>query len=96
MLCWILHTKQNLINFLGRHTIRELNTRHKFHLDIPHRRLAKSGNSFKINYVKFINRPESAFLSNNSSFKTKLNNCLLDNPLYSIQEILECKIDVQV
>lgn len=61
--------------------IHDHNTRNKFHLDLPHRWLAKSSNFLKVNFVKFLHRlPESAILSDNIFFKTKLSNLLLDNP----------------
>lgn len=77
--------------------ILEHNTLHKIHIDIPHHRLAKSSNSFQITFVKYINRLlEFAFLYDNNSLKTKLSNWLLDNPFYSIKEILDCNIEIEM
>lgn len=83
-----------LHNLTGWHVIHEHNTRYKFYLDIPYHRLAKSSHSFKVNCVNCFNRlSESAFLAVNNSFKTKLNNWLLDNSfMYFIKEILDFKI----
>lgn len=47
-------------------------------------------------YSLINNLPESTLLSDNSSFKTNLCDCLLDNPFCSIQEFLDCKIDVEM
>lgn len=50
----------------------------------------------RASYSLINNLPESTLLSDNSSFKTNLCDCLLDNPFCSIKEFLDCKIYVAI
>lgn len=91
----LLYTKQNQHKFFTRNSIHSHNTRGKDFLDLPHHRLAKSGNSYQINSIKFFNRlPVTAHLTPFKKFKNKITDYLLKNPFYSITEYMEANIDI--
>jgi hypothetical protein len=91
----LLYIKANLHFFMTRQVFHNHNTRGKTLLHIPQHRLALTGNSFKINGVKFFNRlPESARSTDFSNFKNKIYSWLVCNPFYSLKEFWETDINV--
>lgn len=91
----LIYTKQHMNLFELRSNIHTYNTRGNSQLDLPQHRLAKSGNSFKINCVKFFNKlPESANTVPFNRYKSKINDWLINNPFYSLKEFYESSINL--
>lgn len=92
----LLYTKTNLQCFPIRAESHQYNTRGGGKLNILPHRLAKSGNSYKLNCIKFFNKlPDSAKFVNFNIFKSKIYNWLIKNPFYNLNEFINCDIDVQ-
>lgn len=92
----LLYTKSNLQLFPIRGDTHEHNTRDGGKLSIIPHRLAKTGNSFKINSIRFFNKlPDSAKFVDFKLFKNRTYNWLIQNPFYSINEFMNCNFDVR-
>lgn len=90
----LTYTKLHITDFNDRQSIHHHNTRGKNKIDLPHHRLAKTGNSFKFNCIKFFNRlPSTARQVSMNKFRSTLREWLIANPFYSIEEFLECNLD---
>jgi hypothetical protein len=91
----LMYTKTNLASFPMRMDIHSHNTRGRGKIDIQQHRLAKTGNSLKLNCIRFFNKlPDSAKYVNFKVFKNKLYNWLVLNPFYSLDEFLNCDVTV--
>lgn len=93
----LIHVKNNITDFYTREYIHHHDTRGKTNIDIPRHRLTKTGNSHKINCLKFFNKlPHSAFTTTFNNFKNKLYNWLAENPFYSMREFFDvCNIEIE-
>lgn len=92
----LIFTKTNTHEFYTRQDTHEHNTRNKRALDTPHHRLALTGNSFRINCIRFYNKlPESVKSANLSVFKSKITSWLTSNPFYKLNEFLEMRVMIK-
>lgn len=91
----LLYTKSNLDLYPTRQDIHHYNTRGRNKIDILPHRLTKTKISFKLNFINFFNKlPDDARLVSFKVFKSKLYDWLIRNPFYSIEEYLNCNVDV--
>lgn len=92
----LLHIKQHIHTIYTREDFHSYNTRGRTMLNVPQHRLAKMGNSYMINGIKFFNRlPAAAQLTSFNNFKNKIFDYLVKNPFYSTIEYMNVTISLE-